>query len=79
MTAQKEELKTLKSNLAFVKTQASHDVRKKTQELDKMKARLQKMMNEKSGLKMGMSLMNPLPKASATVLMEKSKKDSAVL
>ena len=74
MLLQKEELKTLKSNLAFTKTQAAHDVRKKAQELDKMKTRLQKLMNEKSGLKMGISLVNPLPKASSTVLMDGSKK-----
>lgn len=74
MLLQREELKTFKSNLAFTKSQAAHDVRKKAQELDKMKTRLQKLMNEKSGLKMGMSLVNPLPKASSTVLMDGSKK-----
>ena len=69
----REELKTTKSHPAFTKSAHQHDVRKKAKELDRMKDRLHKMTQEKSGSgkHLGMTLLNPLPKSTTMVLDKK--------
>jgi hypothetical protein len=74
----KEDLKATKSHLAFLKSQHQHEVRKKGKELDRMKNRLLKLVNEKTQVgKIGMKCINPLPKAASTI-MSQTKKENPV-
>ena len=72
--ATKDELKTAKSNYALIKSQYQHEIRKKSRDLDKLKERLNKMVQDSSvKVKMGMTLLNPLPKSVSVSALDKKE------
>ncbi|KAF9433349.1 hypothetical protein BGZ76_009567 [Entomortierella beljakovae] len=63
----KEELKSAKANLQYTKTQYIHEARKKEQEMNVLKDKLQKSMNRSHGssstIPGGIKILNPVPRS----------------
>ncbi|KAF9349867.1 hypothetical protein BGX26_011898 [Mortierella sp. AD094] len=63
----REELKSAKANLQYTKTQYTHEARKKEQEVNMIKEKLQKSINRSQGssptIPGGIKILNPVPRS----------------
>ncbi|KAI9205485.1 Afadin and alpha-actinin-binding-domain-containing protein [Polychytrium aggregatum] len=66
LQATKEELKVTKTNYQHARSQYMHEIKKREREGDKIRDRIQKALSDKTIVqKVGMKLLNPLPKTVA--------------
>ncbi|RUP51797.1 hypothetical protein BC936DRAFT_145873, partial [Jimgerdemannia flammicorona] len=65
LTAREDDLQRTNENLQNIKTQYTHEICKRDQDKDKLKERMQKILNDKyKGANISLTLINPAPKSS---------------